>query len=83
MFKKFSSLFNKPEKAEAPTPFVCSCCGESITELPAIGYSEPHHYGALSDDEKKYIAELTSDSCIIRYKDQTDYLYEPFCFRKS
>ena len=82
MFKKLSSLFNKPEKTDVPKGFVCSCCGQFITELPAIGYSEPHHYSALSDDEKRDIAELTSDTCIIRYEDQTDYFVRAVLFQK-
>lgn len=82
MFKKLPFLFNESEKTEVPTSFVCSCCGESISDWPAIGYSEPSHYSGLSDDDKSNIAELTSDTCIIRYDDQTDYFVRAVLFQK-
>jgi len=50
----------------------CTSCGQIHQNLPAIGFSAPFHYTSLSESQRKEIATLTSDFCIISYGDQTD-----------
>lgn len=69
MLKKFKSLFARKENQ---VKFTCSCCGKEYNEWPALVYSSPIYYSNLSDDDKKNIAELTSDICIIHHSDQVD-----------
>jgi len=45
--------------------YICSNCGQEHEEWPALSYSSPAHYNDLTDEEKKNIAELDSDFCII------------------
>ncbi len=52
--------------------YKCPKCNKVHQELPALGFDEPHHYGLLSDEEKKSIAEISSDFCIIHHPEQTD-----------
>lgn len=54
------------------TKYTCSSCGQEHEEWPALVYSSPTHYNDLTDEEKKTIAELKNDFCVIRYPDQTD-----------
>lgn len=64
----FWDRFRKNKKKE----FVCDTCGKVHDELPAIGFAAPFHYDILSENDKKEIAEISSDFCIIKYPDQTD-----------
>ncbi|MXN93186.1 DUF2199 domain-containing protein [Flavobacterium sp. Sd200] len=41
--------------------------------MPALAYKTPLYYDCLSENEKKSITELSSDTCIIRYGDETNY----------
>ena len=50
----------------------CQCCGELHDSWPAIAFRFPNHYLHLSNEEKKTIARVNSDFCIINYEDQTD-----------
>ncbi|MEL6943974.1 MAG: DUF2199 domain-containing protein, partial [Bacteroidota bacterium] len=50
----------------------CSKCGEKHDELPAIAFSSPDYYEFLSESDKRDIADLSDDFCIIEYEDQTD-----------
>jgi hypothetical protein len=52
--------------------FPCSVCGQVHEGFPALAFDAPYHYHALSAQEKKEIAELSSDFCIIHYPEQTD-----------
>lgn len=65
-----------------PASFVCSCCGETMSGWPSITYSAPLHYNILSDKDKEQKAELTSDTCIIRYEDRTDYFVRTVLLQK-
>lgn len=53
--------------------YICQCCGELHDTWPSIAFKVPNNYLHLSTDEKKNIAEISSDFCVIRYEDQTDY----------
>ncbi len=64
----FDIFKTKPKSAE----FKCSTCGEVHDELPALGFSSPIYYDTLNEKDKKEIAELSSDFCIITHEDQTD-----------
>ena len=50
----------------------CSKCGKLHYELPALGFKSPYYYDVLSDADKKQLAVLSDDFCIISYPDQTD-----------
>jgi hypothetical protein len=51
----------------------CSSCGKKHTEWPALAYDAPFHYNELAGEEKDTIAELTTDFCVIKHPDQTDF----------
>jgi len=53
-------------------PFVCSVCGKTHDEYPALAFDAPHYYHILSNDDKAAIATLTEDYCVIEHSDQTD-----------
>lgn len=52
--------------------YTCSCCGKEHEEWPALAYIYPTNYEVLSEEDKKNIAELSSDFCTIRHSDRTD-----------
>lgn len=52
--------------------YKCASCGQEHDEWPALAYSSPSGYNDLTEDEKKEIATLSSDFCVITYPDQTD-----------
>ena len=53
--------------------YTCNTCGQEHEEYPALAFSSPTFYNDLTEDDKKNIAELSSDFCIIKYSDQTDH----------
>jgi hypothetical protein len=55
-----------------PSGFRCSSCGKIHEELPALGFNTPFHYDILSENDKKEIAEVSDDFCVIHHPDQTD-----------
>jgi hypothetical protein len=55
-----------------PIKYTCSCCGQEHEEWPALTYNSPTPYDLLSDEDKKNIAELDSDFCVIRHPEQID-----------
>ena len=57
---------------EEPIKYICSCCGQEHVAWPAITYPSPTAYLLLSEEDKKNIAELNSDFCVIRHPDQID-----------
>ena len=52
--------------------YKCSKCGKKHERWPSIAYSAPYHYHNLSDENKKAIAQINDDFCIIRHGEQTD-----------
>ena len=52
--------------------YICSCCGKEHEEWPALVYVTPTNYDTLSEDDKKNIAELNTDFCVIAHSEQTD-----------
>ena len=52
--------------------YICSNCGQEHEEWPALAYSSPTYYNDLSRDDKKDLAKLDSDFCVINDKEQTD-----------
>jgi len=80
MFKKIISFF-KQETLPTRNSFVCPCCGLEQHEFPALTYSSPVYYDMLSDIEKNEIAEISSDFCIIRYPDVTNYFIRCVLFQ--
>ncbi|MGC5744063.1 DUF2199 domain-containing protein [Chryseobacterium sp. NFX27] len=52
--------------------YTCECCGKEMEDWPAIAYNSPSIYHQLTDEELEN-AELSSDSCIIKYPDETNY----------
>lgn len=59
-------------KSKNKNKFKCTKCGKSHDELPALAFSSPDYYDYLSDEDKKDMAELTEDFCIIHHPEQTD-----------
>ena len=60
------------KKLKDKKKFVCSKCGNEHDELPAIAFHSPDYYEFLDDDDKKNIAEITDDFCVLKYPEQTD-----------
>ena len=54
------------------TEFKCSNCGEIHDELPALGFKTPYYYETLNETDKKQIADISSDFCVIEHENQTD-----------
>lgn len=65
-------IFDLFKKKQKPTEFQCSTCGEIHDELPALGFITPFYYETLNEKEKKEIADVSSDFCVITHEDQTD-----------
>jgi hypothetical protein len=45
--------------------FTCPCCGKEVVSLPDIAYDAPVYYAALSEEERKTTARLSSDFCSV------------------
>jgi hypothetical protein len=52
--------------------FKCEKCGQEHEEWPAIAFKAPTSYDVLSEHDKKEMAELDDDFCIVRHSEQTD-----------
>jgi hypothetical protein len=52
--------------------FQCSACGEMHEGSPSFGYSAPHYYDLLSDEDKKKLAILSEDFCAIKHEEGKD-----------
>jgi|TARA_B110000902_G_scaffold86485_1_gene102629 hypothetical protein len=65
-------IFNLFKKKGKSTEFKCSTCGNVHDELPALGFLSPYYYDTLDEKDKKEIAELSSDFCVINHENQTD-----------
>jgi len=52
--------------------YICSCCGQEHEEWPALTYISPTPYHNLTEEEKKSIAQLSDDFCLILHSDQID-----------
>jgi hypothetical protein len=52
--------------------YVCSCCGKEHEEWPALTFKSPDSYSILSGKQRKEIAEIGSDFCVIKHAEQTD-----------
>ena len=59
-------------KSKNKDKFKCTKCGKVHDELPALAFMSPDYYSYLSDEDKKNMAELSEDFCIIRHPEQTD-----------
>ena len=55
------------------TTYICSRCGKEHKTWPALAYFTPTAYFLLTKKEKKEIARLDSDFCVIRYPDETNW----------
>lgn len=62
--------------------FICECCGKEHQEWPALTFVSPDNYNCLSEEEKKEIAEIDSDTCTINYSDQIDRFIRCVLFQK-
>jgi hypothetical protein len=60
------------DKMNGPIKYTCECCGDIHENWPALTFISPDNYDFLSADDKKNIAELKSDTCIINHPNQTD-----------
>jgi hypothetical protein len=52
--------------------YKCADCGQMHEGWPALAFATPHYYHILSPEDKKKIAKINNDLCIIQYPDQTD-----------
>lgn len=52
--------------------YTCSVCGQVHEGFPALAFDAPYFYHILSEEDKREIAELDDDFCIIRHPGQTD-----------
>lgn len=64
-------FWNKWKKKKS-SEFKCVSCGEIHNELPALAFIAPFYYDTLNEKDKKDLAEISSDFCVITYNDQTD-----------
>ena len=62
--------------------FKCSKCGEEHEGWPAIAFDMPHYYHILSVQDKKEMATLDDDFCIINHGDQIDRFIRVVLFQK-
>ncbi len=62
--------------------FICSCCGIEQETYPALGYKVPLYYSCLSEEEKKDLAEITSDTCIVKETENTFYFIRGVLIQK-
>jgi len=80
MLKKIHNFF-KAGKALAKSSFVCSCCGNEQHNWPALSYKTPVYYSTLSEDDKNTITEISSDLCVIKYSDETNFFIRCVLFQ--
>ena len=73
IIKLVVEAFNSKNKQSKIMKFTCSCCGIEQDQYPAIGYKVPLYYSWLSEEEKKNLAEITSDTCIVKEEENTYY----------
>jgi hypothetical protein len=52
--------------------YTCSHCGKSHEEWPALTYISPTNYNLLTEDDKRNIAVIDEDFCVIKHPEQTD-----------
>ena len=52
--------------------YTCNICGQEHEQFAALAFLSPTFYNNLTGDDKKNIAELSSDFCIIRHHDKID-----------
>jgi len=50
--------------------FTCATCGEEHEGSPSFGYKWPHHFEVLNETDKKEIAKISDDMCIINDEDR-------------
>ncbi len=62
--------------------FKCECCGEMIDQWPALAFGTPSPYFELSEKEKKEMAMVSSDFCVIAHPDQTDRFIRTVMYQK-
>ncbi len=67
--------------ATLPT-YTCSSCGQQHTEWPALAFHLPDNYYGLSEEERQTIAEVSPDTCVITYEDQTDRFIRCFLLQE-
>lgn len=60
------------DKMNGSIKYTCECYGDIHENWPALTFISPDNYDFLSADDKKNIAELKSDTCIINHPNQTD-----------
>jgi len=49
--------------------FTCSVCGKTHEGLPNLGFDYPIYYHQLNETERRELARLTSDTCVINDDD--------------
>ncbi|WP_295127732.1 DUF2199 domain-containing protein [uncultured Chitinophaga sp.] len=52
--------------------YTCSACGKEHADWPALAFSSPFHYNCLTEEDKRSLAQIDTDFCVITYPDQTD-----------
>ena len=62
--------------------YKCSECGHYHEDWPALAFNSPDYYAMLSEEDKKNIAEINDDFCIIQHDTQTDHFIRTVLFQK-
>ena len=62
--------------------YKCTTCEKEHDEWPALAFASPYNYNILSEKDKKSIAELNEDFCVIKYEDQTDLFIRTILLQK-
>lgn len=60
------------KKNNKTTDYVCSECGETHSDWPALTFKSPANYNFLSKQEQSELGKLDSDFCEIHHDDQID-----------
>jgi len=60
----------------------CRKCGKTHEEFPSLEFCSPFYYSRLADDRKDVKAELHSDFCVIRSKEQVDHFIRAIISQK-
>jgi hypothetical protein len=49
--------------------YTCATCGETHTGLPDLAFDAPFHYRSMTEEDRRRLAILTSDTCVIAGED--------------
>lgn len=82
MWPDWTKMLRRKTKTMDTTNFTCECCGKQHEGWPALTYNSPNNYYWLSAEEKKEIAVIDEDFCVINYPDEVGRFVRCVLFQK-